>query len=39
MDAARSVGTEIVLTHERPPDHDAGVSHIQGWTLMNVSLN
>jgi uncharacterized protein YndB with AHSA1/START domain len=28
-----SAGTEIVLTHERMPDHDAGVSHIQGWTL------
>jgi uncharacterized protein YndB with AHSA1/START domain len=27
-----SAGTEIVLTHERMPDHDAGVSHTQGWT-------
>ena len=26
-------GTEIVLTHERMPDHEAGISHIQGWTL------
>lgn len=24
-------GTEIVLTHERMPDHEAGVSHVQGW--------
>ncbi len=26
-------GTEIVLTHERMPDHEAGSSHLQGWTL------
>ena len=28
-----SNGTEIVLTHERMPDHDAGLKHTQGWTL------
>jgi uncharacterized protein YndB with AHSA1/START domain len=28
-----SAGTEIVLTHERMPDHDAAMSHTQGWTL------
>lgn len=28
-----SAGTEIVLTHERMPDHEAGVSHTWGWTL------
>jgi uncharacterized protein YndB with AHSA1/START domain len=26
-------GTEIVLTHERLPDHEAGLSHTRGWTL------
>jgi len=26
-------GTEVVLTHERMPDHEAGLSHIRGWTL------
>jgi uncharacterized protein YndB with AHSA1/START domain len=25
-------GTEIVVTHERLPDHDAGVAHGRGWT-------
>lgn len=25
-------GTEIVLTHERMPDHEAGLSHVHGWT-------
>ena len=25
-------GTEIVVTHERIPDHEAGLSHTQGWT-------
>lgn len=24
-------GTEIVLTHERMPDHEAGKAHAQGW--------
>ena len=24
--------TEIVLTHERMPDHDAGLNHSRGWT-------
>jgi uncharacterized protein YndB with AHSA1/START domain len=24
--------TEIVLTHERMPDHEAGLSHVRGWT-------
>jgi len=24
-------GTEIVLTHERIPDHDAGLKHTNGW--------
>ena len=24
-------GTEIVLTHERMPDHDAGIKHTNGW--------
>lgn len=28
-----SDGTEIVLTHERMPDHQAGLFHVQGWTL------
>lgn len=27
-----SAGTEIVLTHERLPDREAGDSHAQGWT-------
>jgi glutathione S-transferase len=26
-------GTEIVLTHERMPGHEAGKAHAQGWTL------
>lgn len=25
--------TEIVLTHERMPDHEAGLAHTRGWTL------
>lgn len=25
-------GTEIVITHERMPDHAAGVAHTHGWT-------
>jgi len=25
-------GTEIVLTHERMPDHEAGQSHASGWS-------
>jgi uncharacterized protein YndB with AHSA1/START domain len=29
---AASASTEIVLTHERMPDHQAGCSHVQGWT-------
>jgi uncharacterized protein YndB with AHSA1/START domain len=29
---AASASTEIVLTHERMPDHEAGLKHIQGWT-------
>jgi uncharacterized protein YndB with AHSA1/START domain len=29
---AASGSTEIVLTHERMPDHQAGCSHTQGWT-------
>ena len=28
-----SAGTEIVLTHERMPDREAGDAHAQGWTL------
>ena len=28
----QSAGTEIVLTHERMPDHDAGIKHTNGWT-------
>ena len=28
-----SNGTEIVITHERLPDHDAELKHIRGWTL------
>ena len=30
---ATNGGTEIVLTHERLPDNQAGCSHVQGWTL------
>ena len=30
---AASASTEIVLTHERLPDNQAGCSHVQGWTL------
>jgi len=30
---AASASTEIVLTHERLPDSQAGCSHVQGWTL------
>jgi uncharacterized protein YndB with AHSA1/START domain len=29
---AAIAGTEIVLTHERLPDHEASCSHTQGWT-------
>lgn len=25
-------GTEIVVTHERLPDHEAGLAHARGWT-------
>jgi len=25
--------TEIVLTHERLPDHEAGIKHNNGWTM------
>jgi uncharacterized protein YndB with AHSA1/START domain len=28
-----SNGTEIVLTHERMPDHDAELKHTRDWTL------
>ncbi len=28
-----SSSTEIVLTHERLPDHEAGRSHTNGWTM------
>ncbi len=28
-----SAGTEIVLTHERMPDREAGDAHVQGWAL------
>ena len=28
-----SDSTEIVLTHERMPDHDAALKHTQGWAL------
>ncbi len=28
-----SSSTEIVLTHERLPDHEAGLSHTRGWTM------
>jgi uncharacterized protein YndB with AHSA1/START domain len=30
--SAASAGTEIVLTHERMPDHEVGLKHSQGWT-------
>ena len=30
---AHASSTEIVLTHERLPDHEAGLKHINGWTL------
>ena len=30
---AANASTEIVLTHERMPDHEAGLKHIHGWTL------
>ena len=30
---AASDNTEIVLTHERMPDHEAGLKHINGWTM------
>jgi uncharacterized protein YndB with AHSA1/START domain len=30
---AASDNTEIVLTHERLPDHEAGLGHTRGWTL------
>jgi uncharacterized protein YndB with AHSA1/START domain len=29
---AASAGTEIVLTHERMPDHEAALKHNRGWT-------
>ncbi len=29
---AAGKGTRIVLTHERLPDHEATLSHAQGWT-------
>ena len=29
---AASDSTEIVLTHERMPDHEAGLKHTKGWT-------
>ncbi|MGH8504467.1 MAG: SRPBCC family protein [Stenotrophobium sp.] len=29
---AASDHTEIVLTHERMPDHEAGLGHTRGWT-------
>ena len=29
---AASDRTEIVLTHERLPDHEAGLAHTRGWT-------
>lgn len=29
---AASASTEVVLTHERMPDHDAGLKHTKGWT-------
>ncbi|HSW14395.1 MAG TPA: SRPBCC domain-containing protein [Solimonas sp.] len=30
---ARTASTEVVLTHERMPDHDAALKHNHGWTL------
>lgn len=30
---AVSDSTEVVLTHERMPDHEAGLKHTQGWTM------
>jgi uncharacterized protein YndB with AHSA1/START domain len=30
---AAGTNTEIVVTHERMPDHEAGLRHTQGWTL------
>jgi len=30
---AASASTEIVLTHERMPDHEAGLKHSQGWIM------
>lgn len=29
---AAIASTEIVLTHERMPDHEAGLAHTRGWT-------
>ena len=29
---ALDAGTQIVLTHERLPDHEAGMGHTKGWT-------
>src|SRR5262245_21361286 len=29
---AATDSTEIVLTHERLPDHEAGLAHTRGWT-------
>jgi len=33
---AMDAGTQIVLTHEQLPDHEAGLRHTQGW---NGALN
>jgi uncharacterized protein YndB with AHSA1/START domain len=30
---AANASTEIVLTHERMPDHEAVLKHSQGWTM------
>lgn len=30
---AATSNTEIVLTHERLPDHESGCSHTNGWTM------
>ncbi|MDP9140169.1 MAG: SRPBCC domain-containing protein [Pseudomonadota bacterium] len=30
---AANSSTEVVLTHERLPDHEAGLSHTRGWTM------
>ena len=30
---AASASTEIVLTHERLPDHEAGLKHTKGWMM------